>query len=232
LEYLQNLHIASQTVSAIAHEINQPLAAISMYGEVALRSLDSDEVDLPKLKRAIKGCIEQSQRAGSSLHELLNFLHIGESKAEPFDLNHIVHDAISLVQEDGFGGFLHILELEHGLPAVLGNRTQIGKVLVNLIRNGTEAMHGAGLPLGSINITVKSLAETNMAQVTVQDGGPGFDAEASKRVFEPFFTTKSNGIGLGLSISRSMVEANGGKLWVEPNAKHGVTIHFTLPFAA
>lgn len=232
LEYLQNLHIASQTVSAIAHEINQPLAAISLYSEVALQSLGSDVADLPTLNRAIKGCIEQSQRAGKSLHELLNFLQVGKIKIEPFDLNDTVHKTLSLIQNDGFGGFIQGLELEDGLPPVLGNRAQISKVLVNLLRNSVEAMQEAGLSPGAINITVKTLAETNMAQVTVQDNGPGLDTEASKRVFEPFFTSKSNGIGLGLSISRSMIEANGGQLWPEPNSEQGATIRFTLPFAA
>ena len=232
LEYLQKMHIASQTVSAIAHELNQPLAAISLYSEVALRSLGSDVVDLPTLNRAIKGCIEQSHRAGKSLHELLNFLQVGKTKVEPFDLNDTVHNALSLVQNDSFGGFLQRLELEDGLPPVLGNRTQISKVLVNLLRNGVEAMQEAGLSPGAINISVKTLAETNMAQVTVQDSGPGLNAETTKKVFEPFFTSKSNGIGLGLAISRSMIEANNGQLWLEPNSEQGATFHFTLPFSA
>jgi len=232
LDNLQKIHIASQTVSAIAHELNQPLAAISAYSEVALKSLRSDAVDLPTLNRALKGCVEQSLRAGKSLHELLNFLSAGKFIIEPFDLNDTVHDALSLVQNDGFGGFLRKLELEQGLPPVLGNRTQIRKVLVNLLSNGAEAMREAGLPAGAINITVKTMAETKMAQVTVQDSGPGLNAETTKRVFEPFFTTKPDGIGLGLAISRSMIEANGGQLWLEPNTTQGAIFHFTLPFAA
>lgn len=231
IKYLQKFQVASHTTLAIVHELNQPLAAISAYSEVALRALDSDTINLDTLNRALKGCVEQSQRAGNCLHELLNFLHAGKSIVEPFDLNDTVYGALSLVQNDGFGRFLRTLELEHGLPSVLGNRSQIKKVLVNLLRNGAEAMREAGLSTEAITITVKTMAETNMAQVTVQDSGPGLNIETSKRVFEPFFTTKSNGLGLGLAISRSMIEGNGGQLWLEPNNKSGATFHFTLPFA-
>lgn len=230
-ESLLGQQVAVQTASAIAHELNQPLAAISAYSEVALHALSSNTVNSETLSRALEGCVEQAQRAGQSLHELLDFLQKGELASEPVDLNGIVHEALSITQNDGFGGFQPELDLEHNLPPVLGNRTQVQKVLINLLRNGVEAMREAGVPTSAITVKVQSMAGRNMAQITVQDSGPGLDVNTAKRIFEPFFTTKTRGIGLGLAISRSLIEANGGQLWVDPDDGPGATFHFTLPFA-
>ena len=230
-ESLLGQQVAVQTASAIAHELNQPLAAISAYSEVALHALGSNTVSSETLNRALEGCVEQAQRAGQSLHELLDFLQKGELASEPVDLNGIVHEALSIMQNDGFGGFQPELELEHGLPPVLGNRTQVQKVLINLLRNGVEAMREADVPTSAITVKVQTTASRNMVQVTVQDSGPGLDDNTAKRIFEPFFTTKPGGIGLGLAISRSLIEANGGQLWVDPDDGPGATFHFTLPFA-
>lgn len=229
-EILLSQQVAAQTASAIAHELNQPLASISAYSEVALRALDGGIGDLEILRRALNGCVQQAQRAGQSLHELLDFLQQGDLAAEPVDLNNIVREALSMAQHDGFG-FHPVLELEPALPPVLGNRIQVQKVLVNLLRNGVEAMHEAGMPAFAMTVRVQTMTGRNLAQVTVQDSGPGLDAEAANRIFEPFFTTKSSGIGLGLAISRSLIEANGGQLWVDQDAGPGATFRFTLPFA-
>ncbi|MDO9366481.1 MAG: PAS domain S-box protein [Methylotenera sp.] len=223
--------VASQTVSAIAHELNQPLAAISAYSEVALHALQNDSFDQKSLKLALDGCVRQSQRAGRSLHELLAFLQKGELVTEKLNLNHIVKESLSLAKSYGYGKFQLELQLEQDLPAILGHRVQIQKILVNLLSNAVEAMGGAGVPTSAISITVRTNAELNMAHVTVQDSGPGLDAITANRIFEPFFTTKHNGIGMGLAISRALAEANGGKLWLEPNVKAGAIFHFTLPFA-
>ncbi len=121
--------------------------------------------------------------------------------------------------------------MQQDLPAVEGNRTQILKVLVNLIRNAVEAMRVKDVPISTISISVQTLAETNMALVIVQDNGPGLNKDMAKRIFEPFFTTKSSGIGMGLAISRALIEANGGQLWLDPDSKTGAKFNFTLPFA-
>src|SRR5665647_1088741 len=232
LENLQKLQIAAHTASAIAHELNQPLAAISAYSEVALHALGSKTAGSETaLNRALKGCVEQAQRAGQSLHELLDFLQKSEVALQPLDLNDIVREALSMTQNDGFGGFRQVLELEHDLPPVLGNRIQVQKVLVNLIHNGVEAMREAGTPTFAITVKVQTTTGRNMARVTVQDSGPGLDFNTAKRIFEPFFTTKLGGIGLGLAISRSLIEAMRGQLWLDPDAGPGATFHFTLPFA-
>ncbi|MDO8843632.1 nitrogen regulation protein NR(II) [Methylicorpusculum sp.] len=231
MEYLLQQQVAAQTASAIAHDLNQPLNAISVYSEVAVRYLNSGSENSDQLKRALIGCIDQAHRAGQSLHELLDFLHKGELIFEPIDLNRLVEEAVIVARNDGFGGFQPELELDYSLPLVLCSQIQVKKVLVNLLRNSVEAMREAGLSDASIIIRVSTRAGSNMAQVTVQDNGPGMDAETIKHIFDPFFTTKPTGMGLGLAISRSLIEANGGKLWVESCAGSGAIFLFSLPFA-
>ena len=223
--------VAARTASAIAHELNQPLAAISAYSEVALHALNEANANPDKLKRALEGCVAQAQRAGTSLHELLAFLQEGELLTERFDLNDSVKDALNITKGDGYKEFQFILDLDKKLPAVLANRIQVQKVLMNLLRNAVEAMRVAGGTNNEITVMVRTHKNLNMAHATVKDSGPGINQDLLKRIFEPFFTTKPTGIGMGLAISRALIEANGGQLWLEPSNKTGATFHFTLPFA-
>ncbi len=232
MEVLMKQQVAAQTAVAIAHELNQPLISISAYSEAALRMLRHGVKNPEKLAHALVSAVEQTQRAGRTLHELIEFLHKGEVVSEPVDLNEVVREALAIAAESGCAGFRPVIGLEPDLPPVLANRLQLQKVLVNLLYNGVEAMRDAGVPLAKITITVRTMAGRNMAQVTVQDSGPGLDAETAHRIFEPFFTTKPTGIGLGLAISRALVEAHGGQMWADmETAGSGATFHFTLPFA-
>ncbi|MBS4052026.1 MAG: PAS domain S-box protein [Methylomonas sp.] len=231
MDALIKQQVAIQTAAAIAHDLNQPLAAISAYGEVALRSLNKDEVSAKTLQRALNGLVEQAQRAGLCLHELLGFLQRGELEIEPIDLNNLIQDVVTIVRHDKLNHFRPEVMFEAGLPPVWANPLQVKKVLLNLLYNSLDAIRDAGLDSAGISIKVFTKAASNMAQVTVEDSGPGLDREAVKRVFEPFFTTKRNGSGLGLAISRSLVEANGGQLWMDALAETGAIFHFTLPFA-
>lgn len=225
--------VAARTASAIAHELNQPLAAISAYSEVALHALNDGNMRPEKLKRALEGCVTQAQRAGTSLHELLAFLHEGKLAIAPFDLNVLVQDALNIAKSDGYKEFQPKLQLEPNMPPVSANRLQVQKVLVNLLRNAVEAMRSAGTPSTEIAVTVHTNQQLNMAHVCIQDSGPGVSPDILKRIFEPFFTTKPTGIGMGLAISRALIESNGGQLWFEPRAPYGsgASFHFTLPFA-
>ena len=234
MELLVKRQVAAQTAAAIAHELNQPLASISVYSEAALRMLrdSTKNPDPAKLQRALEGAVEQAQRAGRTLHELLDFLHKGEAVSELLDLNEVVCEALTIATENGYGGFRLLLELEPDLPPVRANRLQLQKILVNLLHNSVDAMRGAEVPAETLTITVQTLTGQDMAQVTVQDNGPGLGAETAVRIFEPFFTTKPEGVGLGLAISRALVEAHGGQLWIEPKTGPGATFHFTWPFAS
>jgi two-component system sensor kinase FixL len=233
LNLLANQQVAAQTAAAIAHELNQPLVSVSAYSEAALRMWCRGAKEPDKLESALNGAVEQAQRAGETLHELLDFLHKGVEGPAAVDINEVVSSALSAAAESGYGGFKPVTRLEAGLRPVLANRLQMEKVLLNLLYNSVDAMRSAGIPTSSVTITVSTAAANkDMAQVTVQDSGPGLDAEAARSIFEPFFTTKPQGIGLGLSISRTLVEAHGGSLWLDPEQGPGATFHFTVPFAS
>lgn len=223
--------VAALTTSAIAHELNQPLAAISAYSEVALHELHKGVPNSDHLKRALKGCVNQTHRAGRSLHELMAFLQKGKLITERSNLNEIINDALNTVNFDDYGEFDPILNLQQDLPDVQCNRTQVQKVLVNLFRNAIEAMHITESPTLTITTAMHIMVDVRMALVTVKDNGSGLDVLIADRIFEPFFTTKSAGIGMGLAISRALIETNGGQLWVNCNTQAGTEFHFTLPFA-
>jgi two-component system, LuxR family, sensor kinase FixL len=230
---LQKLHIAAQTASAFAHELNQPLLSIASYSEAALMLLNAPKPNLNKIRAAIEGSERQALRAGQSIRQLLDLLSMNEFPTESFDLNREILDALSVAKKEHELEFHSILRLEDGLPLVRANRTHVQKVLLNLLHNGIEAMQQAGVPLpAALTVTVRTKKDDNLAQVTIQDNGPGFKTKDIKRLFEPFFTTKPSGIGMGLSISRSLIEANGGQLWADPQAGLGATFHLTLPFAS
>lgn len=222
---------AAHTAAAIAHELNQPLTAISAYSEVVLQTLRNDSFDVKRLKNALQGCVEQTQRAGRGLHELIAFLQKSELAAESLDLNDVIRDALDVVVSDGSGKFRTRLKLEKDLPAVQCNRTQAHKVLVNLFRNAAEAMRTVDSPILTVITQIQVLNDKKRALVIVQDNGSGLDQVMAKRIFEPFFTTKQTGIGMGLAISRALIEANGGELWVESDGSSGAQFHFTVPFA-
>lgn len=230
-EHMIKQQVAERTASAIAHELNQPLTAISAYGEVVLQALNDDFLNSDNLKNALEGCVEQAQRAGRSLHELLAFLQKGESITEQINLNDLIHDALNNAYSDDDRWFELALHLKQNLPAVQCNRIHVQKVLINLFRNAVEAMAASDSPTLTITTTRHTLAGKKMAVVVVQDNGPGVDRAIAKRIFEPFFTTKTTGIGMGLDISRALIEANGGQLWIDPDVGKGAKFHFSLPFA-
>ncbi len=231
MDLLVNQQVAAHTAAAIAHELNQPLVSISAYSEAALRMLRRGLKSPDKFERALEGAVAQAQRAGKTLQELLDFLHKGSASPAPVDLNEVVGNAVAAAADSGYGGFHPVIKLEPRLKPVLANRLQLEKVVLNLLHNSVDAMRDAGIATAAITITVRTVAESKMAHVTVQDNGPGLDAATARRIFEPFFTTKSEGIGLGLSISRALVETHGGKLWADLEAKTGAAFHFTVPFA-
>jgi len=231
MEFLQKQHIAAQTAAAIAHELNQPLLAIASYSEAALMLLNADKPNSDKIRRAIEGCERQAHRAGKSIRELLEFLSTKEFPTEAFDLNKEIREVINAARAEHELQFQPILRLEDKLPFIRANRTHIQKVLLNLLHNSIDAMREAGVPLPAITVTVHTKKDESVAQVTIQDNGPGVKKEDIQRLFDPFFTTKTTGIGMGLAISRSLIEENGGQLWIDPQEGPGAIFHLTLPFA-
>jgi two-component system sensor kinase FixL len=231
IDNMTRFDVAGHTVAALAHELNQPLTAVSSFAEAALSLLRAGNPQPGKLKHALEKSAQQAQRAGKVVHDLLAFLRHGEVQREPVDLKDLTRKVVTQINAHGHEGIRFDLDLAPALPAVVANRLQIQKVLANLVENGIEAMHCAAGANAAITVTVRTNAESNMAQVTVIDTGPGIDAEILHRVFDTFFTTKPNGLGVGLAISRTIIESHGGKLWAESVPGAGASLHFTLPFA-
>ncbi|MDE2344210.1 MAG: PAS domain S-box protein [Betaproteobacteria bacterium] len=231
MESLQKRQVAAQTAAAFAHELNQPLLAIATYNQASLMLLGSTHPDFKRIREAIEASERQALRAGHAIRELLDSLTITEFATDTFDINREILDVLDIARQEHELQFQTRLMLTEDLPAVEANRTHVQKVLLNLLHNGIEAMMEAGIPLPDLTVTVTSKRDQNLAQITIQDSGPGLSAEIQRRLFEPFYTTKSNGIGMGLSISRSLIQANGGQLWVDPHEGPGAVFHLTLPLA-
>ncbi len=231
LEQVTRRHVASQTVAAIAHELNQPLTALATYTEAALRLLRAGNPQPGRLEHALESGAQQAQRAGRVARELLEFLRKGEVQTANVALIDIVRAAAERVRTNHPSKLDLRLELDPDLAPVKANRLQIEKVLVNLIENGIEALEGSVNRSGCITVTAGASADAHMAEVIVRDDGPGLDAAAMRRIFDPFFTTKPSGLGMGLAISRAIVDAHGGRLWCESEPGSGASFHLTLPFA-
>jgi DNA-binding response OmpR family regulator/signal transduction histidine kinase len=222
--------VAVHTVSAIAHELNQPLVSISAFSEAALDMLQSGAAPPHKIERALQGAVEQAHRAGGVLHELLAHLHKGsEGEKSLVDLNALVQEEIAITSMSDFDEFTMVLELEQTLPPVMANGLQLQKVLGNLLINSIDVLRARGKPKAANSITVRTFAAGNMAHVTVQDSGPGLSEEIAARIFDPFISFKPDGMGLGLVVSRALVEANGGQLWADLDAGPGAMFRFTVP---
>ena len=229
VEHQRQLEVALETAAAIAHELNQPLNAVVSFCEAALllgRQGSSDKLDY-----ALNGAVTQAGRAGQVMRDLLQFLEQREVPTAPMDLNRVVQEAVKLVGRDDNADLRIRVSLAPHLPPVLANEIQIKKVTTNLLRNGAEAMAGAGLTGKPITVKISTAEDGAMAVVSVKDSGPGLDPATVERIFEPFFTTKPRGIGMGLATSRRIIERLGGRLWFEAGPGGGATFYFTVPFS-
>jgi two-component system sensor kinase FixL len=214
--------------SALAHELNQPLTAIMNYVQACRRLLGAgDGVALERLQETMDKAIMQAGRAGQIIHRMRQFVQKGETARQVESINKLIEEASALALVGAKeSGILVRLELSPDLPPVLADRIQIQQVVLNLIRNAIEAMASADRR----ELTVRTYeASDRMAEVAVADTGPGLDEAVTKQLFQPFVTTKPMGMGLGLSISRSIIDAHGGRLWAMPADAGGVTFHFILP---
>lgn len=226
-------YVASQTAAAIAHELNQPLTAISYYAYVAQDMLNTGNQNPEKLAQVMEKCGQQAQRAGEVIQQLLTLLHKGETITEPLDINKSVLYALEFVKANSqLNAFKIELNLAENLPLVLANTLQVQKVLVNLLNNGLESMKESERNDSAITIiSCRSPSAPEMVKVTVCDCGTGVpDSETLNKLFQPFYTNKIKGLGMGLAISRALIEAHGGKMWAEQNPGSGISVHFTLPF--
>jgi two-component system CheB/CheR fusion protein len=227
--HLQRLQTANELATVLAHELNQPLAAIASYAEAGQQLLSRTPLERDKLIQNLEKISKQSLRAGEAIRHIRAFVGRGRIDPVPLDLNSTVRNTCSLMTPKSRSRGIDImLDLDETLPPVLGVDVHIEQVLLNLIRNAVDAIRDAHMSSGSI--TVSTRRANDMAQVSVVDSGPGIDSAMADKVFEPLASRKDYGLGVGLRISRSLIEAHGGRLWVEPHTPGGI-FHFILPFA-
>ena len=218
--------------ATIAHEVKQPLSGMITSADAGLRFLDRSKPDLDEAKEAFKQIVADGHRAGEVIESIRAFFKKDDRKRASVDLNDLIGKTLALVREDLVKHRIQVeAELDEEVPQVTGDRIQLQQVLVNLITNAIDSMAGVG---GSRVLSVKSaMHDDGDVRVSVADTGTGVDARDINRIFNPLFTTKSNGMGMGLSICRSIIEAHQGRLWVDPNTPRGAVFHFSsTPYAS
>jgi two-component system, LuxR family, sensor kinase FixL len=221
-----------ELTASIAHEINQPLAGIVTNGEAGLRWLERDVPQLEEVRGAIERIIHDGRRASQVIQRLRALATKTPMQATPLDLNDVINDAVTLVQRELSNYRIALqLELASDLPPLHGDRLELQQVLVNLMVNGMQAMETVvDRPRG---LMVRSgLHDGQEVLISVQDSGTGIAPDDMGRLFKAFFTTKPNGMGIGLSICRSIIEAHGGRIWASSNAGPGTSFQFVLPLNA
>ncbi|MGL3111117.1 sensor protein FixL [Bradyrhizobium sp. BR 1432] len=230
LVHVSRLTAMGEMASALAHELNQPLAAISNYMKGSRRLLaGSVDPNTTKIESALDRASEQALRAGQIIRRLRDFVSRGESEKRIESLSKLIEEAGALGLAGAREQNVQLrFNLDPKADLVLADRVQVQQVLVNLFRNALEAM--AQSPRRELVVANKPVAD-DMIEVEVSDTGSGFQDDVIPNLFQTFFTTKETGMGVGLSISRSIIEAHGGRMWAESNASGGATFRFTLPAA-
>jgi len=229
LLHLTRVTTVGEMASSIAHEVNQPLTAISTYAQACRRMVESADMGREQITQVLGRITEEALRAGEIIHRLRDLVHRRESERKPWSINALILQVSPLAKVDArlHDVVLH-LNLEPDLPSVVVDGVQIQQVLLNLIRNGVDALDGQTEPDPEVVVRTRRTAPGGI-RVSVSDCGCGLPDAAEEELYQPFFTTKRDGMGMGLSVSRSIVLMHGGRLWYERNADRGTTFHFSLP---
>lgn len=233
LVHISRLTAMGEMASALAHELNQPLSAIANYLRGSNRLIaDRTDADSARLKEALERATDQALRAGEIIRRLRDFVARGETEVQVESLTKLVEEASALAFVGAKQSGVRVrFDLDQSADRVFANKVQVQQVLLNLMRNAIEAMVEAGSPRREISISTRPL-DGDLVCASVADTGPGIAPEIAEKLFQPFITTKRHGMGVGLSISRTIMEAHGGDLWVEPNPAGGTIFHLTLRAAA
>jgi len=217
-----------ELAAAIAHEVNQPLGAVVTNGSASLRWLAVQPPNLEEAREAIERTVKEAKRASDVIARIRALLQKVPQRMERLDVNAVIREVLTLAGDDLLrGGVTVQTDLSPDVPNVLGDRVQLQQVLFNLMVNGIDAM--TTITDRQRELLIKSARHPDGVLVQIHDSGKGVDPERANHIFEPFFTTKPQGIGMGLSVSRSIVETHGGRLWFTPGALHGAVFQFTLP---
>jgi PAS domain S-box-containing protein len=229
LAHVMRVTTLGELAASIAHEVNQPLAAIVTNGQAGLRLLARDVPDLVGTREAVEAIIGDGLRASEVIKHIRALLQKKHAEKAPLNLNEALQEVIAMAARELDKNQVSLrTELEPDLPPILGDRVQLQQVALNLILNANDAMSGPGWQSRELLIGSQQ-SKPHEVLVEVRDSGTGFETRDADRIFDSFFTTKKGGLGLGLSISRTIIESHGGRLWATPNGGMGATFRFTVP---
>jgi two-component system sensor kinase FixL len=227
LVHISRLTAMGEMASTLAHELNQPLSAISNYLKGTRRMLEaSKDAEAATMRDALDKAADQAMRAGQIIRRLRDFVSRGESERRVESVTKLVEEASALALVGVKDRGIRVqFQFDPAVDLVLADRVQIQQVLLNLIRNAMDAMEESSIRDLLVMIAA---ADDRFVRISVTDSGSGISPDIAEQLFQPFVTTKRQGMGVGLSISRAIVEGHGGRIWVEPNPAGGTTFHFTL----
>jgi C4-dicarboxylate-specific signal transduction histidine kinase len=229
LAHANRLATTGQLTASIAHEVNQPIAATVTNAQAALRWLGRQPPDLEEVRQALGRIVEGGNRAGNVIDRIRALVKKAPPQKDHLEINRAVREVLELTRAEAAKNDIWVqTDLADGLPLIEGDRVQLQQVILNLIINAVEAMSEVSDGMRELIICTRR-AETNGVLVTVKDSGPGLAMVSIERMFDPFYTTKPAGLGMGLSICRSIIEAHEGRLWMSANLPRGATFQFTVP---
>jgi PAS domain S-box-containing protein len=228
LAHASRMTTMGELTASLAHEVNQPITAAVNGASTCVRWLTRDDPDVGEAREAALGVIRNAKRAAEIINHIRTISKKGESQRQLADVNELIREMIALLRSEinRYSISVHT-DLEAELPKVMADSVQVQQVMMNLIMNGIDAMKAVDQ---TRVLTIRSwLEEDQRLRISVTDTGVGLPAEQTNQIFDAFFTTKSHGLGMGLRISRSIVESHGGRLWAANNSPHGASFSFTLP---
>ena len=228
LAHVNRFSTAGELTASIAHEINQPLGAILMSAEAAEIILKSSSPDIPELGEIVSDILHNNRRATEVIRRMRSLLKKAPFELKSLDLNDLARETVEFLSTLAIGRKVELLSVitPDALP-ILGDRIQLQQVILNLVVNGIDAMKET--PSENRIISIRTSRVEEFAELSVSDRGPGIPEDKSKEVFEPFFTTKAEGMGMGLSIARTIIEAHDGQIWAENRDGGGALFRIRLP---
>jgi C4-dicarboxylate-specific signal transduction histidine kinase len=230
MAHLSRVTTMGELSGSLAHELNRPLGAILSNAQAAQRMLANGGVDVAEFREILNDIVSEDKRAAEVIRRLRLWLQKGEVQQHSLRINKVVRDVLKLIRTDLISQNVSVdTELARNLPTVTGDPVQLQQVLVNLVVNACDAMADCDTPERRLHIRTGIENGGDAVIVSVTDRGGGIQVKEVEQIFEPFFTTKAKGMGLGLSVCRTLIAAHRGKLWATNNADRGATFHFTLP---
>jgi PAS domain S-box-containing protein len=229
LAHVARISTMGELSASLAHELNQPLTAILSNAQAALRFLSSKPADIEEVREILQDIVKDNSRASEVIRRMRSLVKKEAIEFAPVDMPSLVRDVAALVHSDVI--LLNVklaVETTEGLPAVHGDKVQLQQVVLNLLLNAFDAMKECPPTARQVKLSVER-NDAGLIQTAVSDRGPGLSHDKLDKIFQPFYTTKGEGLGMGLSICRSIIEAHGGRLWAENNPDRGATFYFTLP---